>query len=103
MAFSDQHIVMGDTVDFSAYVQLNGVTWVITGGTVLIYLRDPDGNWNAPITATIDDGPGGHAHYTVATTVLDDYGTWVIQWKFTVAGVVKWSDQIEFEVFRNAV
>ncbi len=102
MAFTDQHIVVGNTVSFQATVRLNNVVWDITGATVLIYIRDPDGNWDSPFTATIDDGPAGHAEYTVPTTTFDDNGTWVIQWKFSKAGIVKWSDQIEFEVYSAA-
>lgn len=98
MAFVDQPIVVGDTIDFTLAARKDGAIWDITGAAVLLYLTKPDGTVLAPLTATISDGPAGAAHYQTLTTTLDTEGDWVRQWRVEKTGVVLWSGEIEFQV-----
>jgi len=98
MAFTDQPLVVGDTADFTLYAKKDGVVWDISGGTVLLYLRKPDGTVLSAFTATISNGAGGVAHYQVADTVLDTAGDWARQWKIEKSGVELKTKIIYFSV-----
>lgn len=96
--YADQPLIVGDTVLFGLLVKLNDLAWDITGATVSLYLRDPSGNWSAALSASVVDGPNGQAQYQGSTSLLDEAGPWLRQWKIDDAGNVKYSDQIEFDV-----
>lgn len=87
MPFTDQPIVVGSTIDFTLNAKKDGVVWDITGATVLLYLRKPNGTVLDAFTATVSNGPGGIAHYQVADTVLNTEGDWARQWKVEKSGV----------------
>jgi hypothetical protein len=99
VAYQNQQLVVGDTAQFILYARKNGVTWDITGGTVLLYLWKKDSSsTSGPYTATLTTPTSGEADYTVATTVLDSAGTWFRQWKITVGSIVMRSNPIQFLV-----
>jgi hypothetical protein len=92
--YVEQPIVVGNEVDFTLYARKDGEDWTLTGGTVTLYLRDPDGNvssYNATISGTT-------AHYQADDTVLDEAGDWRRKWRATVGGITLTSDWIEFSV-----
>ncbi len=99
MPFISQPIVVGDTVDFTLNARKDGSTWNITGATVTLYLQKPDATVLSPFSATVSGGADGIAHYQVATTVLSVAGTWGLQWKVSLSGVVAWSKVITFTVY----
>lgn len=98
MPFTDQPLVVGDTADFTIHVKKDGAVWDISGATVTLTLRDPDGNTVGPFSATVSNGPGGIAHYQVADTVLDQSGDWARQWKVEKSGVELKTRIINFTV-----
>ena len=100
--YLEQPVVVGGTPDFTLYARKNGVTWNITGGTVLLYLWDPDGNAAAgsPFTCTVSSGSGGIAQYQVTDdTIIDAAGEWTKQWHVTVGSLKLPSEKERFEVF----
>jgi hypothetical protein len=96
--YVSQPIVVGDDVDLYLYVKKDGVVWNITGGTVLLYLRDPDGNWSAALSATIVSGSEGIARYSADETVFDQPGDWVKQWEVTVGTTTERTKAKKFTV-----
>ena len=99
MAFTEQRIVVGDTIDFNVYWRKDGVTWNITGGAITLFLKNPAGTVTS-YSATISSGTEGLAHYLAAGSILDQAGTWVRQWKAVVSGVTLYTEQIEFDVLQ---
>lgn len=98
MSYIDQPIIVGNTQDFTLYAKKDGVVWDITGATVLLSLRKPDGTILGPFTAIISNGPGGIAHYQVDNTVLDIEGDWSREWKVSKSGVEIRTKIINFTV-----
>ncbi len=96
--FLDQNIVVGNDEDFRIEAEKDGTPWDITGGTVLLYLRDPSGNWSTAYTATVSDGPNGVAHYQAGETVLDEAGYWAQQWEVTKSGITLRTEVFDFYV-----
>lgn len=90
-------IVAGDTTTFELNATKRGVIWDISGGTVLLKLKKPDGTVLTPIAASIIDGVNGVAQYTTPTTTLIT-GDWIRQWTVTKSGVTLSSRPIEFKV-----
>jgi hypothetical protein len=85
-AYEEQDVVVGNDVTFTLAVKKDGALWDITGGTVLLYLRDPAGNWSTAYSGTIVSGPAGTARYVANETVIDEEGEWALQWSVTVSG-----------------
>ena len=100
--YSDQPIVVGDTIDFKLHARKDRATWDLTGATVSLYLKNPSGIVSAALSATITDATAGIADYTT-TTELDEDGDWVRQWKVVSGAVTLWSEEIEFSVLPNVV
>lgn len=82
-----ESVTTGSTVTFySSPTTLDGVTWDITGATVTLYMRKPDGTLLTK-TAAVTDGDAGVAEYTTSTTDLDVGGPWELTWKVVLGGV----------------
>lgn len=96
--YTIQNLVVGSTPDFTLYVKKDGTVWDITGATVSLYLRDPEGNWSDAYPATVSDGPAGLAHYQTDDTVLDASGEWLRQWHITKSGITLRTEVIPFSV-----
>ena len=97
--YVDQDLVVGDDVTFGIHAKRNSLAWDITGGTVLLYLRNPaTGAWGSSLAGTVTSGPDGEAIYVAPETTLTDAGTWKRQWEITKGGVTKRTAAIEFEV-----
>lgn len=95
-------ITKGSTHRFQLSALKDGVTWDLTGATVTLSLTDPENN-EATYTATLSATPtNGIAYYDVATTVLDQAGTWSRVWKVIQSGVTMWSARQNFHVARGA-
>lgn len=95
-------ITKGSTHRFELTATKDGVTWDLTGAVVTLALTDPAGNEDT-YTATLSATPtNGVAYYDVATTVLDQAGTWSRVWKVVQSGVTMWSTRQPFHVARGA-
>ena len=79
-------ITTGSTHTFRLIATKDDTTWDLTGATVTLYLTDPDGV-ETSYTASLTDEDNGIADYTVATSVLDQVGTWQRQWRVAQSGV----------------
>ena len=101
--YVEQPIVVGNTANFEIHVKLNGVIWNIASGAATLYIRDRDGNLLGSFTGTVTDGIHGIASCTVDTTTFDVNGTWSFWWKIETSGIVKWTKQVEFDVYDNAL
>ena len=69
-----QQIAIGSVETFQLSADLNGVPWILDGGTVTLTLADPTGA-QTTIAATIQGG-GAIATWTVAGPV----GSWARSW-----------------------
>lgn len=94
-------ITTGSTIKFELDADKDGATWDLTAATVTFYLTDPSGN-RAEYAGTIDSASNGLASYTVATSVLDEVGTWTRQWKVVQSSVTLWTTPKEFYVMLGA-
>lgn len=102
MSYLNQPIQIGDTIQFIVFAQKNGVTWDITGGTVTLTLKKPNGTSLGPYSATLDDPTAGEASYTVSdTSVINAAGIWQLQWKIVVGSITMRSAIISFKVNAN--
>lgn len=91
-------IVEGDTTTFQLEATRDGDAWDISGATVSLRLRSPDGTDSGALSATVTDGPAGEAQYTADGDTLDAPGDWARQWTVTKSGVTLSSARIEFRV-----
>lgn len=98
MPYIDQPIVVGNTHNFKLTAKKDGVIWDISGATITLSLRKPDGTILSPFSASITNGPLGLANYQVADTVLDTAGDWARQWKVEKSGVELKTKIIPFTV-----
>ena len=98
--YSSQQIVVGNTTDFQLLAAKNGVAWDISGGTVTLYLKKPDGTLLTK-GATLTSPTTGQADYICLTTDLDQDGDWVKQWKVVAGGLTMWTDEETFTVESN--
>lgn len=64
----------------------DGVAWNLTGATVTLLLRRPDGT-TATKTATVVNAAGGVAEYTGLTTDLDVSGSWTRTWRVVQSNI----------------
>lgn len=97
-SFIEQPIVVGNTHNFKLAAKKDGVVWDISGATITLTLRKPDGTLLAAFSATITNGPLGLANYQVANTVLDTAGDWQRQWFISKSGVELKTKIINFTV-----
>lgn len=98
MAYTEQPIVVGSTIDFTVIAKKDGSVWDISGATVTLYLRKPDGTVLSPLTATVSNGPAGTAHYQTDNDDLDVAGDWARQWKIVKSGIELKTKIIPFTV-----
>jgi hypothetical protein len=83
----DMPYTVGGTHRFEHAAWADGEAWDLTGATVTLHFRRPDGTTFAR-TATITDAAAGEAEYTTLTTDLDTAGWWARAWEVTQGGVV---------------
>lgn len=58
----------------------DGAVKDVTGGTVTVAIRDPNGNIiTTGVTGSIQDGPNGIARVTVSKDVFNKIGSWLGQ------------------------
>jgi hypothetical protein len=75
----------GSNIPFEVHATLDtGLPWNLTGATVTLTFRRPDGTRFTRL-ATVTDGPGGVARYVSTTAELDVPGYWCRQWTVTDA------------------
>jgi hypothetical protein len=98
MPYIDQPIVVGNTHDFKLTAKKDGSVWDISGATITLYLRKPDGTVLSGFSASITNGPAGLAHYQVDNDDLDVAGDWARQWKVVKSGVELKTKIIPFTV-----
>lgn len=98
MPYIEQPPVVGNTHAFKLTAKKDGSVWDISGATVTLSLRKPDGTVLSAFTASITNGPGGLAQYQVANTVLDESGDWARQWFISKSGVELRTKIIPFTV-----
>jgi len=98
MSQGTEPIVVGDTATFQLTARKDGAIWDISGATVSLRLRKPDGTVLTPLDASITDGPAGVARYTTDTDLLDSVGDWRRQWTVSKSGVVLSSQSVNFAV-----
>lgn len=94
----DTDVIVTDTTLFELNALRNGVVWDITGATVTLKFKKPDGTVLS-VAPIVTDGPNGVAQYNAPTSVLDARGDWIRQWTVTKSGVILSSRQIHFNVF----
>lgn len=93
-------LVKNKTYTFSLEAKKDGVTWDITGATVTLIFRKPDGTTSTKI-ATITSGVGGLAEYTTLTTDLDVISTWSRAWNIVLGSIDVRSEPIAFSVINS--
>jgi hypothetical protein len=75
----------GSNIPFEVHATLDtGAPWDLTGATVTLTFRRPDGTRFTRLAA-VTDGPGGVARYVSTTAELDVPGYWCRQWTVTDA------------------
>lgn len=94
-------LTTGSTHRLQLTATKDGATWDLTNATVSLVLTDPDGT-DTTYTATILSAAGGTAYYDLATSILNQAGTWKRVWKVVQSSVTMWSVREKFHVSRGA-
>lgn len=81
-------LVSGNTYKFRLTASKDGVLWDITGATVKIGFKLPDGTTLVK-TATITNAVGGVAEYTSLTTDIATPGIWALSWEVTQGAITQ--------------
>lgn len=94
----------GQTITFPfAFVKQDSTALDISGYTLYVDLRDPDGAVKSVTPILTGDGTDGLCSYTTATTDLDEAGAWVLQ-GWAINGTIKYpSDSHRLTVRPNIV
>lgn len=79
-------LVTGSTYNWTLNAKKDGVIWSLSGATVTLLLRKPDGT-SVTKSATVTDAAAGVAVYEGVTTDLDLIGGWRRTWR-VVQGVI---------------
>ncbi len=90
-------LVKNKTYTFSLEAQKDEVVWDITGATVTLVFRKPNGV-TVTKSATITNGVAGLAEYTTLTTDLDVISTWSRAWNVVLGSIDIRSEPISFNV-----
>ena len=90
-------LTAGNTYKFTLTATKDGSVWDLTGASVALLLRKPDGTLVTK-AATIDDAAAGTAHFTLAASDLDTPGVWTRSWEVTDSGIVLESEGTLFRV-----
>jgi hypothetical protein len=91
------NIVVGNTYLFQLTATIDGSIWNLSGATVRLFLRKPNGD-EITRTATITNSSGGVASYTSLAGDLDTAGIWKRAWEVDQGSIIQRSDVIQFTV-----
>ena len=93
-------LTLGSQYKFLATLTKDGTTWNLTGATVVLYFKRPDGTVFS-VPAAILNGPAGQAYYNSAVGDLNQVGGWTRSWGVTLGGVVDYTVPVQFFVIAS--
>lgn len=94
-------ITVGSQYRFEATITKNGAVWDLTGATVLIYFKRPDGTTFSK-SASLLNATAGQVNYDSAVGDLNQAGTtWTRSWQVTLGGVVDYTPPVQFTVLAS--
>lgn len=90
-------LVSGSQYRFMATVTRNGSVWDLTGATVTLSFKRPDGT-STSRSASLLSAANGQVNYDSATVDLNQAGTWTRSWSISLGGIVYKTPPIQFTV-----
>lgn len=90
-------LTVGSQYRFQATLTKDGSLWNLTGATIVVYFKRPDGTtFNK--TASLLNAAAGQVNYDSATGDLNQAGNWTRSWQVTLGGVVDYTPPVQFTV-----
>lgn len=91
-------LTVGSQYRFEATLTKDGSPWDLTGATVTLYFKRPDGTTFSKTGSLLNSGLNGQVYYDCTTTDLDQAGNWTRAWKIVVGGVTDYATPVQFTV-----
>lgn len=74
--------------------------WDLTGATVTIYFKRPDGTTFSQ-SASLFSATVGQVNYDCSTSDLNQAGNWTRSWKVVLGGVTDYTEPVQFSVLAS--
>lgn len=90
-------LTVGSQYKFLDTITKNGAVWDLTGATVTIFFKRPDGS-TFSTAGSLHDADSGQVTYTCSTSDLSVAGNWTRSWRVVLGGFTDYSEPILFTV-----